>query len=511
MKSLSATVRDRRGAGAAGGHGRSLDALARRPHHRRVRAVPRLARSPRRLADGARADRARSRTRSRRSSPTPAARSCAAAGRRPRAAADVAGDAARPHPAPGRRGRRSPVARPLPAVAAPLPVRPGRVQGRLGARRPDPVDEPEAAAARAPSTSAAPSRRSPSPRRPSPAAATTTDRSSSWPSSRSSTTTRAPDGQAHRLGLLPRAIRLDRDMTDAIEAQVERFAPGFRDRVLARHVMSSGAAGVVRRQLRRRRHQRRRVRPAPVPRPSRACRCTRGARPSTGCTCARRRRHRAVGCTACAVRRRRGSLCDTRCNEARRPRGSDRGSTCRGHPRRARLREVLGSKDRARRGRRDRDVPAPLPRLARGRARPRLGPGRAVPPRRVRRARRGAPRLVRPLHAGASGRADRHRARAPDRRHRGSGHRGDGGQRGAGVGAGRPPVRRRGRERAPRLQRSAGGPRPRTTRTSSSTSTSGPAPNRSGRAGSRRSTTCPAAPSRCRCARSCAPRRSSAW
>jgi phytoene dehydrogenase-like protein len=27
------------------------------------------------------------------------------------------------------------------------------------------------------------------------------------------------------------------DMTDAIEAQMERFAPGFRDRVLARHVM----------------------------------------------------------------------------------------------------------------------------------------------------------------------------------------------------------------------------------------------------------------------------------
>ncbi len=56
------TVRGRRGAGAAGGHGRSLDALARLPHHRRVRAVPRLARSPRRLADGARRFAARSRT-----------------------------------------------------------------------------------------------------------------------------------------------------------------------------------------------------------------------------------------------------------------------------------------------------------------------------------------------------------------------------------------------------------------------------------------------------------------
>ncbi|HEV9037640.1 MAG TPA: NAD(P)/FAD-dependent oxidoreductase [Puia sp.] len=30
-----------------------------------------------------------------------------------------------------------------------------------------------------------------------------------------------------------------RDMTDVIESQVERFAPGFRDRILARHVMDS--------------------------------------------------------------------------------------------------------------------------------------------------------------------------------------------------------------------------------------------------------------------------------
>jgi phytoene dehydrogenase-like protein len=29
-------------------------------------------------------------------------------------------------------------------------------------------------------------------------------------------------------------------MTSAMEAQIERFAPGFRDRVLARHVMTPG-------------------------------------------------------------------------------------------------------------------------------------------------------------------------------------------------------------------------------------------------------------------------------
>jgi phytoene dehydrogenase-like protein len=30
---------------------------------------------------------------------------------------------------------------------------------------------------------------------------------------------------------------LSTDMTNAIEAQIERFAPGFRDRVLARSIM----------------------------------------------------------------------------------------------------------------------------------------------------------------------------------------------------------------------------------------------------------------------------------
>src|SRR6059058_5390039 len=33
----------------------------------------------------------------------------------------------------------------------------------------------------------------------------------------------------------------DFDMTPRIEAQIERFAPGFRDRVLARHVMPPAA------------------------------------------------------------------------------------------------------------------------------------------------------------------------------------------------------------------------------------------------------------------------------
>jgi phytoene dehydrogenase-like protein len=40
------------------------------------------------------------------------------------------------------------------------------------------------------------------------------------------------------VGVLPRPRRLDGDATAAIEAQIERFAPGFRDTILARHTMS---------------------------------------------------------------------------------------------------------------------------------------------------------------------------------------------------------------------------------------------------------------------------------
>ena len=47
------------------------------------------------------------------------------------------------------------------------------------------------------------------------------------------------------------------DMTGQIEAQVERFAPGFRDLVLARATHTAGRDGGIRRELRRRRHQRR--------------------------------------------------------------------------------------------------------------------------------------------------------------------------------------------------------------------------------------------------------------
>ena len=114
-----------------------------------------------------------------------------------------------------------------PAPLRGLPLRPGRVQGRLGARRPRPVGRRRARAARPRSTSAGRSRRSPRRRPTSPPAATRSGRTSLFVQYAPWDTTRAPDGQDDRLGVLPRARGLDVDMTDRIEAQVERFAPGL--------------------------------------------------------------------------------------------------------------------------------------------------------------------------------------------------------------------------------------------------------------------------------------------
>ena len=46
-------------------------------------------------------------------------------------------------------------------------------------------------------------------------------------------------------------------MTERIEAQVERFAPGFRDRILARSARGRPTLEADNAELRRRRHQRR--------------------------------------------------------------------------------------------------------------------------------------------------------------------------------------------------------------------------------------------------------------
>jgi phytoene dehydrogenase-like protein len=49
---------------------------------------------------------------------------------------------------------------------------------------------------------------------------------------------RAPEGKHTGYAYCHVPFGSDVDMTDAIERQIERFAPGFRDRILARHVMS---------------------------------------------------------------------------------------------------------------------------------------------------------------------------------------------------------------------------------------------------------------------------------
>ena len=50
--------------------------------------------------------------------------------------------------------------------------------------------------------------------------------------------TRAPAGQHTGYAYCHVPHGSTRDRTDAIEAQIERFAPGFRDRILARHTMN---------------------------------------------------------------------------------------------------------------------------------------------------------------------------------------------------------------------------------------------------------------------------------
>ena len=221
----------------------------------------------------------------------------------------------------GRRALRRRAARVRRARGAParryarsrFPPRAGGVQARLGARRADPVDERGVPRARRRCTSAgtfaeiAASERAPwegrgAGERPFVLLA----QQSLFDDSR------APAGKHTAWAYCHVPNGWDGDATDAIEAQVERFAPGFRELILARHVDDAratsrrttandvggdivGGANTLR-QL--------------AARPTLARR-SRGARRCAASTSARRRRRRAAACTASAASRRRASRCAT--------------------------------------------------------------------------------------------------------------------------------------------------------------------------------------------------------
>ena len=110
-------------------------------------------------------------------------------------------------------------------------------------------------------------------------------------------------GQAHRLGVHARSalrgLGSERERHVArMEAQVERFAPGFRERILARHVLGPADLRAAQRQSRRRRCRRGQLLAGPG-RSSVPCRrWPRTARPCGASTWAARRPSRAAPCTA---------------------------------------------------------------------------------------------------------------------------------------------------------------------------------------------------------------------
>ena len=127
---------------------------------------------------------------------------------------------------------------------------------------------------------------------------------------------RAPAGKHTAWAYCHVPNRWDGDATDAIEAQVERFAPGFRELILARHVMRPRDFEAYNAQRRRRRHRRRREHAAGssrrVPRRARFP----GARRFAASTSARRRRRPAAAFTASAASPPRASRCATSASAA---------------------------------------------------------------------------------------------------------------------------------------------------------------------------------------------------
>ena len=91
------------------------------------------------------------------------------------------------------------------------------------------------------------------------------------------------------------------DATEAILGQIERFAPGFRDRIVASVARADDAAARLQPQLRRRRHHHRRQHRAPAACCGRGSRSTPTAPASPARSSARRPPRRAPAPTACAA------------------------------------------------------------------------------------------------------------------------------------------------------------------------------------------------------------------
>ncbi len=122
-----------------------------------------------------------------------------------------------------------------------IPLRDRRVQGRLGARRARSRGRPTERVARRRSTSGRRSTRSRRPRPRSPPGGTRIGRTSCSSSTTRGTRPGRPAGQTTAWAYCHVPAGSDVDMTDRIEAQVERFAPGFRDRILARSTRGPAA------------------------------------------------------------------------------------------------------------------------------------------------------------------------------------------------------------------------------------------------------------------------------
>ena len=296
-----------------------LDAAAHRRGRAGLRAHRRTSRTGRSRAGGSRAI-------ARALASLPAQRSAAAieTGRRVARARRAAARARRPVRHRARRSSRDIAGDALPAGYVrrlrALPLRARRLQARLGARRADPVARSALPRGvdRARRRHARGDRRGRS--RASGAASTPSARSCSSCQQSQFDPTRAPAGKhtGYAYCHVPPARRST--CTDAIERQIERFAPGFRDRILARHAMrpadferdnpnyvggaiTGGVADLA---------------PA-LHAPGRAAR-SRTRRRTRASSSARRRRRPAAACTACAATSRR----------ARRSRGSARADL---HPR----------------------------------------------------------------------------------------------------------------------------------------------------------------------------------